>query len=87
MVAPAIGMKVAAKTIDDDDDGDYTRQEIVAESLRDHLLNQLKLMPLSERDQNLVFLLIDSINEDGYLEESLEELAESLPLRTRNRTS
>lgn len=64
----------------DDDDGDYTRQEIVSENLRDHLLNQLKLMPLSERDQNLVFLLIDSINEDGYLEESLEELEESLPL-------
>jgi RNA polymerase sigma-54 factor len=64
----------------DDDDGDYSRQEIITESLRDHLLNQLKLMPLSERDQNLVFLLIDSINEDGYLEESLEELEESLPL-------
>jgi RNA polymerase sigma-54 factor len=64
----------------DDDDGNYSRQEIIAESLRDHLLNQLKLMPFSERDQNLIFLLIDSINEDGYLEESLEELEESLPL-------
>ncbi len=64
----------------DDDEGDYTRQEIIAESLRDHLLNQLKLMPLSERDQTLVLLLIDSINDDGYLEESLEEIAESLPL-------
>ena len=64
----------------DDDDGDYSRQEVVSESLRDHLLNQLKLMPLSARDQSLLFLLIDSINEDGYLEGSLEELAESLPL-------
>ncbi len=64
----------------DDDDGDYSRQEIVPESLREHLLSQLKLMPLSQRDQNLVLLLIDSINEDGYLEESLEQLAESLPL-------
>lgn len=64
----------------DDDDGDYSRQEVVSESLRDHLLNQLKLMPLSARDQSLLFLLIDSINEDGYLVEPLEELAESLPL-------
>jgi len=64
----------------DDDDGDYSRQEIIAESLRDHLLGQLNLMPLSERDLNLVFLLIDSINEDGYLEESLEDIFESLPL-------
>lgn len=64
----------------DDDDNDYTRQEVVSESLRDHLLSQLKLLPLSERDLNLVFLLIDSINEDGYLEESLEELVEALPI-------
>ena len=64
----------------DDDDGDFSRQEVVAKSLHEHLLSQLKLMPLSERDQTLVLLLIDSINEDGYLEESLEEIAESLPL-------
>ena len=63
----------------DDDDGDYTRQEIIAISLREHLLGQLKLMPLSERDQTLVMLLIDSINDDGYLEQSLEEMAELLP--------
>ena len=64
----------------DDDDGDFTRQEVVSESLHDHLLKQLNLLPLSERDLNLVFLLIDSINEDGYLEESLESLEESLPI-------
>ncbi len=64
----------------DDDEGDYSRQEIIAASLREHLTSQLKLMPLSERDQSLVLLLIDSINEDGYLEQSLEEMAESLPL-------
>jgi len=64
----------------DDDEGDYTRQEIITENLREHLLNQIKLMPLSERDQRLMLLLIDSINEDGYLEESLEEIVESLPL-------
>jgi RNA polymerase sigma-54 factor len=64
----------------DDDDGDYSRQEVVTEDLRNHLLNQLKLMPLSDRDQKLVLLLIDSINEDGYLEESLEDIVESLPL-------
>jgi RNA polymerase sigma-54 factor len=64
----------------DDDDGDYSRQEVVTEDLRSHLLNQLKLLPLSDRDQKLILLLIDSINEDGYLEESLEDIVESLPL-------
>ncbi len=63
----------------DDDDGDYTRQEIVSASLREHLLSQLKLMPLSDRDQTLVQLLIDSINDDGYLEESLADMADLLP--------
>lgn len=63
----------------DDDDGDYTRQEIIGISLRDHLLGQLKLVPLSDRDQTLVSIMVDCINEDGYFEQSLEELTESLP--------
>lgn len=65
---------------DEDEDSEFGRQESNAISLREHLLGQLKLMQLSERDQNLVLLLIDSLNDDGYLEISLEELAESLPL-------
>lgn len=64
----------------DDDDGEYTRQEIIGISLRDHLLGQLKLVPLSDRDQTLVSIMVDCINEDGYFEQSLEALAESLPL-------
>jgi RNA polymerase sigma-54 factor len=43
------------------------------------LLEQLSLMPLSARDQTLASVLVDAINEDGYLEQSLEELAEMLP--------
>lgn len=62
-----------------DDDNDFTFQEAVSLTLREHLLDQLKLMPLSERDQTLTLLLVDAINDDGYLEQSLEELAELLP--------
>jgi RNA polymerase sigma-54 factor len=36
-------------------------------------------MPLSSRDQTLASLLVDTINEDGYLEHSLEDIAETLP--------
>ena len=64
----------------DDDDSDFKRQEVIAKSLQEHLLGQLKLMPLSNRDQTLVLLLIDSINDNGYLVESLEDICESLPL-------
>lgn len=63
-----------------DDDSDFKQQETLQISLRDHLLSQLKLMPLSSRDQSLTMLLVDSINEDGYLEESLEDIAEQMPL-------
>ncbi|MFM2434707.1 MAG: hypothetical protein RL063_686 [Pseudomonadota bacterium] len=62
-----------------DDDSDFKQQETLPTSLRQHLLSQLKLMPLSPRDQTLTLLLVDSINEDGYLEESLEDVAEQMP--------
>ncbi len=62
-----------------DDDSDFKPQETLQVSLREHLLSQLKLMPLSERDQTLTLLLVDSINEDGYLEQSLETIAEEMP--------
>jgi RNA polymerase sigma-54 factor len=65
---------------DEDEDGEFGGQEGTSISLREYLLGQLKLMQLSERDQNMVLLLIDSLNDDGYLEILLEELAESLPL-------
>ncbi|MDG1445353.1 MAG: RNA polymerase factor sigma-54, partial [Methylophilaceae bacterium] len=64
---------------DDDDHSQFSRQESTIESLHDHLLNQIKLLPLSERDQHLVRLLIDSIDENGYLESSLEVILASLP--------
>lgn len=63
----------------DDDDNDYVFQEADAPTLRQYLLSQLQLMPLSERDQTLASILVDAINEDGYLEQSLEDLAEMLP--------
>ena len=63
----------------DEDDNDYVFQEADSLTLRQHLLEQLQLMPLSERDLTLASILVDAINEDGYLEQSLEELAEMLP--------
>jgi RNA polymerase sigma-54 factor len=62
-----------------DDDNDFTFQEPDAPTLREHLLEQLGLMHLSERDLLLAALLVDAINEDGYLEQPLEELIEMLP--------
>ena len=62
-----------------DDDNDFTFQEPDVPTLREHLLEQLGLMHLSERDLLLAAMLVDAINEDGYLEQPLEELVELLP--------
>ncbi len=47
-------------------------------SLNDHLLRQALSLRLSELDRAALQFLIGSLNEDGYLEDSLEELAASL---------
>ena len=61
-----------------DDDTDYSFQESVPITLREHLRDQIKLMHSSQRDQTLAMLLVDAINDDGYLEQSLEDLAAML---------
>lgn len=63
----------------DDDDDDYQDVQAAAISLRDHLLSQLGLMTLCERDRVLVRCLIDALDDDGYLTQPLAELAESMP--------
>jgi RNA polymerase sigma-54 factor len=63
----------------DDDDTDYADIQAASTSLRDHLDAQLALTPLSERDRALVRFLIEGLDDDGYLTQSLEELAELLP--------
>jgi RNA polymerase sigma-54 factor len=47
-----------------------------SESLQDSLCWQLRLLDLSEEDMELAIFFVSFINEDGYLEASIEELAE-----------
>lgn len=71
--------RTAGTPADSEDDNDFAFQEPITPTLRQHLIEQLRLMPLSERDQTLTSILVDAINEDGYLEQSLEDLATMLP--------
>jgi RNA polymerase sigma-54 factor len=61
-------------------EGDDERPEAEGptESLQDHLRQQMAGMQLSELDRAALLALIESLNDDGYLEDSLEELAASL---------
>ncbi|MHB1332408.1 MAG: RNA polymerase factor sigma-54 [Sulfuriferula sp.] len=64
---------------DDDEDRDYQQPSSETISLREHLAWQLNLTPLLERDKRLVLLLIDALDEGGYLTQSLQDVLEMLP--------
>jgi RNA polymerase sigma-54 factor len=64
---------------EDGEDGEYQQVAADAPTLRAHLLAQLSLTNLSGRDRKLVALLIDSLDDDGYLTQSLEEISALLP--------
>jgi RNA polymerase sigma-54 factor len=61
-----------------DDSDDYESQDQEPEDLRDHLLWQLNLSPLSPRDRAIGATIIEAIDDDGYLHESSETLRENL---------
>ena len=61
-----------------DEDGDRNSQDSESISLREHLVQQLAGMSLSETDHMALRVLIESLNEDGYLEDSLEDIASAL---------
>ena len=63
----------------DDDEGDRTFVAPDLPSLRDHLYTQLSLTNLDQRDRALIGMLIDALDEDGYLTQSLEDVAAMLP--------
>ena len=63
----------------DDDDSDYQDVQVATTSLREHLSWQLGLMSIPDRDRTLVQCLIEALDDDGYLTQSIEELADTLP--------
>lgn len=48
-------------------------------SLREHLMEQVRLTCISPRDCALVEIVVDTLDDNGYLEESLDELHARLP--------
>jgi RNA polymerase sigma-54 factor len=64
-------------TDDGGSDDDLDRNSLAPDlpTLRDHLNGQLALTNLGARDRALVELLIDALDDDGYLTQPLEEIA------------
>ncbi|MDH5446908.1 MAG: RNA polymerase factor sigma-54, partial [Gammaproteobacteria bacterium] len=63
----------------DYDSRDYEIPESGGESLHDHLVWQMELTPFSDTDRTIAETIIDSINGDGYLDTTTEEILQSMP--------
>ena len=70
-----------ANTSGSDNDDEDGHADLTAEtpSLREHLLWELNMSTLDERDCKLVSLLIDALDDQGYLAQPLEDIFELLP--------
>ena len=68
-----------ARSTDDEDDS-FPEQAAVQDSLRAHLHGQLTTSSLDYKDRKVVGLLIDALDENGYLAQNLDELVELLPI-------
>jgi RNA polymerase sigma-54 factor len=62
----------------DDEEREFEYGDSSQESLREHLLWQLRMSPITEQDMLIAESLIDAINDDGFLSLPLEDLLESL---------
>ena len=67
-----------SRTNNDFDDPDDSDRDTAAQSLQDHLRDQLAGMRLAPADAAAVLVLIDSLDDDGYLADALEEIAARL---------
>ena len=60
------------------DDFDFDRLNAAPETLLDHLLWQLNLCPISDKDKNIAYTIIESIDNNGYLSQSINDIQETL---------
>ena len=57
---------------------EFETQHSKVDNLSDHLIQQLALISISERDRAIAVAIIDSVNEDGYLSESIANIYQGL---------
>ncbi len=70
---------VARSTKAPEDDDSRPQLEAHESTLREHLLEQLSVTVDNRRDRALVELLIEALDDNGYLEEPLEDIHARLP--------
>ena len=63
----------------DDEDDSFPEQAALQASLREHLHDELCLSQLDDKDRHVIGMLIEALDENGYLEQDLAELVTLLP--------
>lgn len=63
---------------DTSDSGEFETYKSSTGDVRDHLLWQLEMLPVSERDYAIAVAIIDAINNDGYLTCSIDDIHQGL---------
>ena len=69
----------ASRAKNPDDDDSRPQLEASATTLREHLMEQMRVTVSEDRDRALVELIIDALDDNGYLDEPLEEIHARLP--------
>lgn len=57
--------------------------EIKNQTLKEYLIENLSIFSFSDRDQIIFLILIDSINDEGYLIEPLEQILKTMPFEPK----
>lgn len=76
-IYPASGAGTGTGPGTDEDDEGWEARSTSNDTLQDHLRWQLNLTPMSDSDRIIAEVLIDCLDERGYLAASLEEVAEA----------
>ncbi|WP_336366300.1 RNA polymerase factor sigma-54 [Marinobacter sp. C2H3] len=64
----------SSRNDDEGDNGDFESRNSATETLQDHLLWQLNLTPMSDRDRAVAHSLLDAVDDRGYLTSTLEDI-------------
>ena len=57
--------------------------EVINQTLREYLVENIAIFNFSEEDQLILSFLIDSIDENGYLIDSIEDIRDSIPIEKK----
>jgi len=60
--------------------------EVINQTLREYLVENIAIFNFSEEDQLILSFLIDSIDENGYLIDSIEDIRNSIPIEKKPTT-